>query len=237
MKRFSSILFAAFVFWSGSAEAQRATPCPEVGSITDCPDEGCGGDSNLNRQKNIRTNDQAPTLKTIEELKEHPNPDTERFRSDNRDRSVLKELGEGQKISVVAWALVARPGGKESCNCRLRKPSDTDNHIVLVDPTLKRPTLTTKTEKHSVTAEFTPRVKLDHLNFTRQNLNKLIAPRGRLLVRVTGLLMFDSEHYFGKSLARENDWEIHPVLKMEYCPQGKTCRGESDENWKDLDSG
>jgi hypothetical protein len=24
-------------------------------------------------------------------------------------------------------------------------------------------------------------------------------------------------------------------IKMEYCPKGKTCRADSDENWKDLD--
>jgi hypothetical protein len=245
MKRFSLVVFAAAFVFSWSAYAQRATPCPEVDSIADCPDEGCSGDSELNRRKNVRADDQAPKLKTIEEMKELPNPDTRRFRSDNRDRSVLNEMGEGEKITVVAWALTARPGGKESCNCKLGGQQDTDNHIVLVDPALKRPTLTKKTEDHSVTAEFTPRVKPDHQGFKRAKLNRLIDPDwdggsgnpdGKLLVRVTGLLLFDSEHYFGNALHRENDWEIHPVLKLEYCPDGATCRGDNDENWVDLDS-
>jgi len=49
--------------------------------------------------------------------------------------------------------------------------------------------------------------------------------------------MFDSEYYCGPfTLKRENDWEIHPVFKMEYCPEGKKCTGASDENWVDLDS-
>jgi hypothetical protein len=47
--------------------------------------------------------------------------------------------------------------------------------------------------------------------------------------------MFDSEHYCGPfQLKRENDWEIHPIFKMEYCPKGKKCTGASDENWVDL---
>jgi hypothetical protein len=48
--------------------------------------------------------------------------------------------------------------------------------------------------------------------------------------------MFDSEHYCGPfQLKRENDWEIHPIFKMEYCPEGKKCTGESDENWVDFE--
>lgn len=121
------------------------------------------------------------------------------------DREKLRALGEGQMITVVAWALAARAGGSESCNCYLGEPKDTDNHIVLVDPNLKRPTLKMN-EGHSVTAEFTPRVRLKHRNFTQEKLQSLIDPtwkpgqtpkKGKLLVRETGRLMFDSEHYCG----------------------------------------
>jgi len=55
-------------------------------------------------------------------------------------------------------------------------------------------------------------------------------------VRVTGLLLFDSQHFSHELLIRDTNWEIHPVLKMEYCPKGKTCRADSDENWADLDN-
>jgi hypothetical protein len=44
-------------------------------------------------------------------------------------------------IRVMALALVARKGSKESCNCGLKKAADTDNHIVLVDPEITEPTL------------------------------------------------------------------------------------------------
>jgi len=159
----------------------------------------------------------------------------------NRDE--LRQIGEGKKITVVAWAMVARKGGKETCNCKLSAPKDTDNHIVLVDPAAENPTLDTD-EDDSETAEFTPRVRLDHPKFTRENLEPLIDPdwkvhkksEGKLLVRVTGLLLFDSEHFLRNHLHRHNNWEIHPVLKLEFCPEGETCRPDSDENWKDLES-
>ena len=113
-----------------------------------------------------------------------------------------------------------------------------DNHVVLVDARVKKPTLA-KDENRSVTAEFTPRVRLDHPHFNRTKLNSLISPTGKLLVRLTGLLMFDSKHFFHPDppVTRDTDWELHPILTLEYCPKGKTCRANSDENWKDLDNG
>jgi hypothetical protein len=58
---------------------------------------------------------------------------------------------------------------------------------------------------------------------------------GKRLVRVTGLLLFDSGHLFRHPLTRATNSEIDPTLKMEFCPDGKTCRADSDENWVDLD--
>ena len=126
-------------------------------------------------------------------------------------RDELKQLGEGQKITVVAWALTAKSGSPESANCDLPHQVDQDNHIVLVDPRVKDPTLA-RDEIRSVTSEFTPRVRLDHHpNFNRTKLNGLIRRGGgKLLVRVTGLLMFDSKHFFDKTtvVKRDTDWEI-----------------------------
>jgi hypothetical protein len=92
-------------------------------------------------------------------------------------------------------------------------------------------------EPDSITAEFTPRVRLDHPNFVIANLTSRItnAPKHALLVRVTGLLMFDSEHFLGRALVRVNDWEIHPVLNLEFCETGNNCTVNSDAGWKSLD--
>jgi hypothetical protein len=139
-------------------------------------------------------------------------------------------------IRVVAFALVARVGGKESCNCGLKAAADTDNHIVLVDPSLAHPSLAAD-EPDSQTAEFTPRVRLDHPKLAGARLEALItAQGGKLLVRVTGFEMFDSEHSLGPfHLKRHSNWEIHPVMGLEYCPANKTCTKGSDANWKNLE--
>jgi hypothetical protein len=91
-------------------------------------------------------------------------------------------------------------------------------------------------EPESITAEFTPRVRLEHPNFTREAVQPLIeaADENALLVRVTGPLLFDSEHFLGHHLSRVNNWEIHPVLKLEYCESGD-CQPDSDQGWKSLD--
>ncbi|MEY2564928.1 MAG: hypothetical protein QOH88_3121 [Verrucomicrobiota bacterium] len=201
-------------------------------SIKDCPEEGKGGDPNLNKRKNIRSNNGRATLRSVQWMKALADP--QNFVKGG-SRSELTRLGEGQKITVVAYALVARAEGAETCNCALTAPRDTDNHIVLVDPTLSKPKLTKAIESESETSEFTPRVRLDHSNFTRAKLRPLINRLGRQLVRITGLLMFDSEHFLGHHLIRHNNWEIHPVLKLEYCVAA-TCTDTSDVGWKSLDS-
>lgn len=225
MKRSLLSLFLAVVVCSAAGAQQR------IKDIRDCPDQGNGGDANLNKQKNIRSNNQRSTLRSIQWMKDLQDP--RNFTRQTTSRTELTRLGEGKKITVVAYALVARAGSKESCNCGLSAVKDTDNHIVLVDPTLKNPTLA-KSEKDSETAEFTPRVRLDHPNLSRAKLQPLINVRKRLLVRITGLLMFDSEHFLGRHLTRHNNWEIHPVLKLEHCIAA-TCQDTSDVGWKSLE--
>jgi hypothetical protein len=224
---------------------KKSVPCPTLHSIVDCPDEGCGGqhDPDLNKQKNIAPgDDQQAVPRTIAWMKSLNDP--KHFTSKNRSRDELKQIGEGQKITDVALALAARKGGKETCNCKLSAKADTDNHIVLVDPAIESPTLTKNEKRDSETAEFTPRVRLDRPNFTQEKLEALIDPdwtsgqtptTGKLLVRVTGILMFDSEHFLQHALKRHNNWEIHPVLKMEFCAEGDTC-DENSGNWKDLEA-
>jgi hypothetical protein len=219
-----------------SAPSGKVTlPCPAtLNSITDCPDTGCGLlDPNLNKRKNIRSDDQTAETKTIQNMKDLPDPVAGFKIGDPRDK--LTALGEGKKIAVMAWALVVRKGGSESCNCKLTAVADTDNHIVLVDPSVPSPTLVAN-EPDSETAEFTPRVRLDHPNLSRAKLLPLITTGGnKLLVRVTGLLMFDSEHSLEGHLKRHNNWEIHPVMALEYCPKAKKCTAGSNANWVNIE--
>ena len=79
---------------------------------------------------------------------------------------------------------------------------------------------------------------MDHPNLAGTRLQKLIdaAPGNALLVRVTGLQFFDSEHSIGPfKLSRHNNWEIHPVFGLEFCRTGKTCTAGSDKNWQSIE--
>jgi hypothetical protein len=94
-----------------------------------------------------------------------------------------------------------------------------------------------KRELESETAEFTPRVREEHPNFTRKTMQALIkgTDEKALLVRVTGQLLFDSEHLIRNHLVRVNNWEVHPILKLEYCETGDNCKAKSDAGWKSID--
>ena len=220
--------FAAFAPPSGKI----AIKCPSpLNDITDCPDTGCGPslDPLLNQAKNVRTVGGTPETMTIKQMQKLPDP-VPGFKI-GEPRDPLTSLGEGKLITVEAWAMVARKGGGESCNCKLLSVADTDNHIVLVAPSVRNPTLV-KNEPTSETAEFTPRVRLDHPNLARAKLQPLItAGGGKLKVRITGQLMFDSEHSLGHHLKRKNNWEVHPVTGLKYCKK-KTC---SESDWKDIE--
>lgn len=248
MKRTAiGFLVLVFLVLSASGDARRrpnsvtagsgkiAVPCPAtLNDINDCPDTGCGGslDPLLNKQKNIRTNTGTVEDKDFHYLATLTDPVPGYAIGDTREK--LEALGEGKMIRLVAWALKARKGVKESCNCGLKKAADTDNHIVLTNPKLKNPTLAG--EANSQTAEFTPRVRLDHQDLKGTKLQSLIvAQGGKLKVRITGQQMFDSQHSLEGHLKRHNNWEIHPVFGVEYCPKSKKCTAGRDANWVNIE--
>ena len=243
-----------------AAPKKPSAKCPK--KLSDCPDEGCSPehrfDANLNRRKNLTPKDAstkgAAEPMTLQAMKHLPEP--EDFDTGG-SRDGLTALGEGKKIRVTAFLLTVRPEEGESCNCELDDKKqhneqiavNTDNHLVLVSgETVKKFRIAdginaqqwkanlALREKESITAEFTPRVRLSHPNFTRAALSPLIksVPQMALRVRVTGMLLFDSEH-LKRKLHRVNNWEIHPILKFEFCPRGTTCTADSDAGWKSLD--
>ena len=241
MKRTLLVVVFCAIAFSTSYSQKIAVPCPvPLNDITDCPDTGCGPslDPHLNRAKNIRSVDLEAEIMSIQEIRNLPDP-VVGFKV-GKTREKIQALGEGKKIVVVANAIAVRKGGAESCNCKLTKVADTDNHIVLVDRVLRiKPGETAKETLHrrelnSITAEFAPRPRLDSPHLTRANLQPLISFNGVQKVRITGLLFFDSEHSLGHHLKRHNNWEIHPVLELEYCPRGKRCTAVSDTNWVKL---
>jgi hypothetical protein len=229
-----------------AAKKKLKPPCAKT--FADCPNEGCGTqfDPNLNKLKNITAKDGDAKIRTLAWMKKLDDP--ENF-SQGDTREELDKLGEGEKITVVAYLLVAKAElGGESCNCGFKTKAETDNHLVLVSKATvdKFPVASTtkpnapisrSRELESETAEFTPRIRPDHPNFTREAIQPLINKTSQkaLLVRVTGQLLFDSEHFIKNHLVRVNNWEIHPIMKLEFCETGNKCKAGSDAGWKSLD--
>jgi hypothetical protein len=236
---------------------KKSPPQPACAeNIGSCPPGGCSKDNHhdpeLNKLKNIPSNNDAVEDRNLTWMMAREKKVEASGYRRGKPRDPLTNLGEGTNAVVVGYLLAVKkePGG-ESCNCYLREVDvSTDNHLVLVNPKVvtdhKLPEHATKDqlkavfkvrEAESVTAEFTPRVrKQGHPNFTsalQSRLNK--TPQGALWVRVTGPLMFDSEHFHNLHLNRATQWEIHPIMKLEYCSKGKTCLKSSDENWVNLD--
>src|SRR6266446_4042731 len=121
MKQTLPLLFLLVsVFCAPADPPCVTTPCSQsIKKIADCPDEGCTRteghefDQELDKRKNIRSDDQQPVRRSIRWIKDLDDP-TNLSECETRDE--LKELGEGQKTKVVGWALTAKRGGGESCN-------------------------------------------------------------------------------------------------------------------------
>jgi hypothetical protein len=218
--------------------------------IKACDENGCGGsvDKLLNQHKNTDKGDpDSFTNLAFTDFAAMPKC-IQGYTGIGDPRDVLKQAGEGKMVRVVAWAIASRPQQSrkdkktdefkrgESCNCGFTGivdvdggPKNTDVHIVLVETPQK-------SEAQSQTAEYTPRVRVKlKERFDGFELKDAIANNnGKLLVRVTGLLMYDSEHAFVNRLTRHSNWEIHPVFRLEFCPKKKTCTEGSNANWVDI---
>ena len=114
MKRSLIALVVVVFSLSSTVYAQKPQPPPCAHDITDCAEEGCGGqhDPELNKQKNIRSDDQDPVLQTIAWMKALPDPT--HFTADNRNRdSVANFLG-----SIEDGTRGPRVGNSRSSACR-----------------------------------------------------------------------------------------------------------------------
>jgi hypothetical protein len=256
MKRalFVAIALALCVPVALDAQPQRAKkqkkPC--AADLAHCADQGCGTDfdEHLNETKNVTADGKTPEIRTVAFIKKLDDPETF-MKGDTREE--LQQLGEGDMVTVAAYLIAVKPElGGESCNCGLQTREETDNHLVLVTSTTVdkyRMTGNAATQKkrfhsrelESVTAEFTPRVRLSHPHFTREFVQPFInkSAKKAILVRVTGQLLFDSEHFLHNPLVRVTDWEIHPIFKFEICMgasgPANNCKADSDTGWKDVD--
>lgn len=204
--------FSLLILTCAYVNAQCAFPdkpwkCCGATNVSQCPAEGCGGDPKLNLRKNITT---IPNPATVEdwEFNDMLNVTFPASWSSGADRSILKNWGEGKAIRIKARLKTAKgySSGKESTNCNLKLTENNDFHLVLTR-------VKNKPEEQSITAEITPRLKPD--GWTLAKLRDLASRQ--TYVRVTGYLMFDSQHAGDAVPRRYTHWEIHPVSKFEVC--------------------
>jgi hypothetical protein len=217
-------------------------PCADViASLDDCPITGCGelGDAALNTAKNRTDIPSTVKAMTLDEIRRLPQP---LHWNTGADRSSIQGPGrEGSGVMVTGFLLKAKAEGKESCNCGLSRRADTDVHLVLVSkmPEAKTKEAIDESEKDSVTAEITPRVRGKNEKWLYRNVNDLEGS----YIRLTGYLMLDSKHFpqrqilqgerLNHKLSRATNWEVHPITKLEVCTRSREeCeRGKGWQNY------
>ena len=213
---------------STTPEPETVAPevsCVGIQDISQCPSEGCSSIgvttlAELNKVKNRTNAPTNPRARSLNWIRSLPDPTSWQ---PGADRAELKALGEGVPVTVLAFVQSVRRGAAESCNCGLRDARFTDVTLVLTDNADDQ-------EMTSVTAEVTPRIRLGgHPEFVFSQLKPLEGG----LVRITGWLMFDDQHFTDHQLRRATNWEIHPITQIEVCTGSvEGCR--EGVGWKTL---
>src|SRR4030095_10106258 len=186
-----------------------------------CPKEGCGGDAELNKRKNLVTAVSNPEKHTRSDFVNLTFPASW---ASGTKRKLLKDWGEGTAVEYEAYLLKVKhyASGAEACNCNL--PLDENNDFHLVTGHAKK-----TPEAGSITGEITPRFR--PAGWTLTKLQQLA--KDKTFVRLTGDLMLDTQHVNKKTPARITHWEIHPVTAFEVCT-GSVASCKAGENWQDL---
>lgn len=219
------ILVVFSVLATGSIAAKKKKKKSTCGatSITagNCPKEGCGGDGELNKRKNLLSAASSPDEFTRSDFVKLKFPASW---ASGTKRTLLRNWGEGTAVVYDAFLLKVKhyAQGMESCNCNLKKDENNDFHLVTG-------TKKTTAEDDSIIGEITPRFRPDGWTLTKlQALAK-----DKAFVRLTGYLMLDTQHLNSNVPARVTDWEIHPVTSFKVCI-GSVASCKAGDNWQDL---
>jgi hypothetical protein len=133
-------------------------------------------------------------------------------------KSRVKDF-QGAPVTVVGFLShqVKVENGGESTNCHLHADPEVDWHIYLT----KSPA---QGIKDAVIVETTPRTRPSH-KWTTDMLSPLVDSQTR--VRISGWLMYDSEHVGVIGTQRATVWEVHPITRIQVQQNGQ---------WVDLDA-
>jgi len=112
---------------------------------------------------------------------------------------------------------VENTGNGESTNCHLVGDNEVDWHIYLTDSSAQQ-------ISQAIIVETTPRTRPQH-KWTTDILAPFVDSQTQ--VRISGWLMYDSEHVGAIGTQRVTVWEVHPITKIEIQNNGQ---------WVDLDN-
>lgn len=197
-------------------------------SLAKCPPAGCGGgDPLLNTKKNRldppTTDLQPMTFADFLHLQE----EAPTHWVQGQARAEVEQMGEDTPVTLAGFLLGAHSGSPETCNCKLSGEANNDYHINIVERPSDRLT-------SSIVVEMTPKIRANIPEWTLATINGLVTdPNNPPLVRVSGYLLFDSEHVSRSGGERATIWEVHPVTKLEVCPAGG-CTVDNDSGWQDI---
>lgn len=126
----------------------------------------------------------------------------------------------GAPVRVVGFLshriAVENSGSGESTNCHLVGDNEVDWHIYLTNSSAQA-------ISQAIIVETTPRTRPLH-RWTTDMLKPLVDSQTQ--VRVSGWLMYDSEHIGAIGTQRATVWEVHPITRIEVQQNGQ---------WVDLD--
>ena len=203
---------------------KKPKPTCNATRVGNCPKEGCGGDPEMNKRKNVTTRPSSGHVQVYKraDFTSLTFPATWKR---GTPRGKLKEWGEGTAVEYEAFLVDAKnySSGAEATNCNLKGDSNNDWHLVLQT----RQTITD--EYKSITAEATPRIRPN--GWTWKKILKL--RREKAYVKLVGYLFYDSEHVNESKPARVTHWEIHPVTSFKVCI-GSIASCKAGDNWQDL---
>jgi Bacterial SH3 domain len=106
---------------------------------------------------------------------------------------------------------VENSGSGESTNCHFTADNEVDWHIYLTGSPAQQISM-------AIIVETTPRTRPQH-QWTTGMLSALVNSSNQ--VRISGWLMYDSEHINVIGKQRATVWEVHPITKIEIQSNGK----------------
>lgn len=218
--------------WATSRPRTRVRPAkgiakPCASSLADCPSEGCGGDPKLNVKKNRTKLPAEPIEEFTYEDFMHLEEERPTVWQSGQNRTDVEELGEDTPVALMGYMIGAHPGSPETCNCKLRGLEENDFHINIVERATDR-------MRDSIVVEMTPRIRANNPKWTIDRLTGLLDPNSPPFVKVTGYLLFDSEHVSRSGGPRATIWQVHPITKFEVC-RSTLGKCEAGQGWVSLD--